>query len=132
MTESRNVVVAAAIVRDGELLLAQRSYPPAVAGLWELPGGKVEDGESPASALAREIAEELRVQIGVGEPVGAPVVLRDNLILVALYAWLLDGEPVASEHSALRWVSAAGLREMTGELVPADAEWVEDLVALLR
>ena len=131
MMKSVKTVVAAAIVRDGRLLLAQRSYPPDVAGLWELPGGKVEDGESMASALAREIAEELGARIGVGDTIGEPVPLRENLTLVALHAWIIDGEPVAAEHSAVRWVTAHELRAMIDELVPADAVWVEDLVALL-
>ncbi|NMO02067.1 NUDIX domain-containing protein [Gordonia sp. TBRC 11910] len=124
-------VVAAAIVREGRLLLAQRSYPEEVAGLWELPGGKVEDGESIASALQREIAEELTVRIEVGEPVGEPVTLGDNVILVALHAWLVDGEPVAAEHSAVMWVTGEQLRAMAVDLVPADAVWLEDLVGLL-
>lgn len=126
-------MVAAAIIRSGTLLLAQRTYPADVAGRWELPGGKVEDGESMAAALVREIGEELGVRIGVGTTVGDPVPLRDNLILVAMHCWLIEGEPVAAEHSALRRVSAAGLREMAaaGELVPADAAWVDDLVELL-
>ncbi|MFW0792043.1 (deoxy)nucleoside triphosphate pyrophosphohydrolase [Gordonia sp. CPCC 205333] len=126
-------VVAAAIVRAGQLLLAQRSYPADVAGLWELPGGKVEEGESVSSALEREIAEELRVQITVGRGIGGPVTLRDNLILVARHAWLLDGEPVAVEHTAVKWVTATDLREMVraNEVVPADAVWVDDLVGLL-
>ncbi|GAB18950.1 putative NTP pyrophosphohydrolase [Gordonia effusa NBRC 100432] len=126
-------VVAAAIVRDQKLLLAQRSYPDDVAGLWELPGGKVEDGEAVSVALEREIAEELSVRIGIGRGVGEPVVLRDNLILVARHAWLVEGEPVAVEHSAVTWVSAGELGAMAraGELVPADAVWLDDLVALL-
>lgn len=126
-------VVAAAVIVDGRLLLAQRSYPAEVAGLWELPGGKVEAGETRAGALARELAEELGVDVVAGQQVGVAVPLRPDLALVALAATLVDGEPRPTEHTAVRWVDENDLRRMAadGELVPADAAWLDDLVALL-
>src|SRR5882672_9870343 len=58
------IVAAAALVRgDGRLLLAQRPEGKPMAGLWEFPGGKVEAGESPQSALARELREELSIEV---------------------------------------------------------------------
>ncbi|MBD0023025.1 NUDIX domain-containing protein [Gordonia pseudamarae] len=129
------IVVAAAIIDDTSrmLLLAQRRYPPEVAGLWELPGGKVEDGESRRSSLEREIAEELGTAIEAGEQVGAAVVLRPGLELVALRARLAGPPPRALDHTALCWVDAGRLRAMAaaGELVPADTAWVPDLLELL-
>lgn len=69
-------VVAAAIVdslqRPSRLLAAQRSYPPELAGLFELPGGKVERGEAPLDALHREIHEELGTALTLGPPVPYP------------------------------------------------------------
>jgi 8-oxo-dGTP diphosphatase len=126
-------VVAGAVVAGGRLLLAQRTYPVDVAGLWELPGGKVEVGETRARALERELAEELGITVCVADQIGEPVPLRADLTLVAMAARLIGGEPHPHEHSAVRWVDAAGLRRMAdaGELVPADAVWLEDLVALL-
>ena len=64
------VIVGAALVRDGKLLAQQRAWPPGHAGQWELPGGRVEAGESDAFALARECSEELDVVIEVGDRVG--------------------------------------------------------------
>ena len=76
MTGHRIVVAGAVLDRD-RLLLAQRRYPPDLAGLWELPGGKVEAGESPADALRRELREELGVTIAVG---AAHMVGEDGLV----------------------------------------------------
>ena len=61
------LVVAAAIVRDGRVLAAQRSYPAELAGQWEFPGGKVEPDEMPRAALVREIGEELGMRVDVHE-----------------------------------------------------------------
>lgn len=126
-------VVAGAVIMAGRLLLAQRSYPSEVAGLWELPGGKVEEGETRAGALERELAEELGVEVLAGQQVGVGVPLRPDLVLVALTAALVGGEPIPTEHTAVRWVDAAALRQMAadGDLVPADAVWVDDLAGLL-
>ena len=63
----RQVVVGAAIVRDGRVLAARRTAPASAAGRWEFPGGKVEPGETEADSLVREIDEELGVRITVVE-----------------------------------------------------------------
>lgn len=130
--------MAGAVVRTSEggrreLLLARRSYPPEVAGLWELPGGKAQAGETLGEALVRELAEELEVSVDAGEQLGEHVVLRPGLTLVALWARLLSGRPRAVEHQALTWVDAGELAAMTdrGELVPADTAWVPELLAVL-
>lgn len=128
MTGAREVV-AAALVRDGRLLLAQRNRPPELAGLWELPGGKVEPGESPAAAVRRELREELGVEVTAGERVGADVPLRGGLVLRAYRAELVSGTPQALDHAALCWVDATQLREIA--LVDNDRGWVPDLVTLL-
>lgn len=123
-------VAAGAIVRDGRLLLAQRTSPPELAGQWELPGGKLEPGETPAEGLARELREELGVQVRVGPRVGVDVPLSHGMVLRAYRATVLDGEPEAREHSALRWVDAQQLR--AADLVANDRAWAADLGALLR
>ncbi len=87
------VVVAGAIIRSGTVLVAQRNRPPELAGRWELPGGKVADGETEQGALVRELAEELGVAVAVGDRLGQDVALGETTVLRAYRVTLLDGEP---------------------------------------
>ncbi|HEY5854847.1 MAG TPA: (deoxy)nucleoside triphosphate pyrophosphohydrolase [Aldersonia sp.] len=123
-------MVAAAIVADGRLLLAQRTRPAEYAGLWELPGGKVEAGETPADALRRELAEELGVDVAASSRIGIDVPLAGDLVLRAYRARIVAGTPVALDHAALCWVDADELADV--DLVPNDRVWLADLVAELR
>ncbi|SIS03117.1 (deoxy)nucleoside triphosphate pyrophosphohydrolase [Williamsia sterculiae] len=127
------VVVAGAVMVDGRLLLAQRDRPAPVAGLWELPGGKVETGETPVQALVRELREELGVEVAPGAPLTARVPLTADLILVALRAELVTGTPRPLDHRALCWVDGDDLRRLAdaGEVVPADTAWLPELCDLL-
>ena len=130
----RTVVAGAITSSDGRLLLAQRSYPVQVAGLWELPGGKVEPGEELAAALRRELREELEIDVEVGALLAETVELARDLTLVALWARIVDGVPRAVEHSRLVWVSVDELEDMaaSNQLVPADTAWVPELCEVLR
>jgi 8-oxo-dGTP diphosphatase len=113
------IVVGAAIVRAGHLLAARRSAPLELAGGWELPGGKVEPGESEADALVRECREELGVTVGPGARVPGEWALRDDLVLRVYLASLLAGEPRPLEdHDELRWLSRAALFSVAW--LPAD------------
>ena len=113
------VVVGAAIVRDGRLLAARRSAPAELAGGWELPGGKVEPGESEPDALVRECREELGVAVVAGERVPGEWPLRDDLVLRVYLARLLDGEPRPLEdHDEVRWLTGADLGSVAW--LPAD------------
>lgn len=113
------LVVGAAIVRDGHVLAARRSYPAADAGRWEFPGGKVTPGESPESALVREVAEELGCAVTVEAWLPGSVRWRSDEVELELrvaLCRLVGGEPMAREHDALRWLS-------TDEL--DDVDWLE-------
>ena len=99
------VVVGGAVCDRGRLLAARRSAPPALAGRWELPGGKVEDGETPEQALARELREELGVEAVVQERIPGEWVLRPGFVLRVWTARLLSGEPrPLQDHDELRWL----------------------------
>lgn len=97
-------MVGAAVVRDGRVLAARRTRPASAAGRWELPGGAVEPGEDEATALARELREELALDdVAVGPRVGPEVALPGGRVL-RIRVCRSAGEPTALEHDALRWV----------------------------
>jgi 8-oxo-dGTP diphosphatase len=122
-------VVAGALIADAKLLVAQRNRPPELAGLWELPGGKVGEGESDADALARELREELGVDVAVGARLGRDVPLRDDLVLRAFLVTLVSGTPHPHDHRALRWVTRDEIDGLAW--VPADTAWLPDLASAL-
>lgn len=127
------IVVAGAIVRGCTVLVAQRVRPPELAGRWELPGGKVAAGETERAALARELAEELGLEVAdlaVGDRVGDDIALNGTTTLRAYRVHLLGGEPRARDHRALCWVTAAELHDV--DWVPADRGWIADLAPTLN
>lgn len=123
------VVVAGALIAESSLLVAQRQRPPELAGLWELPGGKVAPGETEADALVRELTEELGITVVVGDRIGQDVVLGEALVLRAYAVTRTGGTLHPHDHGALRWVAAGELDELPW--VPADRAWLADLRDLL-
>jgi 8-oxo-dGTP diphosphatase len=105
-------VVGAAILRDGQVLAARRTFPAEAAGRWEFPGGKVEDGESPEGALVREVAEELGCAIAVTDWLPGRVAIGDRHVLTVAVARIESGVPTPGEHDALRWLGPDDLDEV--------------------
>lgn len=129
--EAGTVVVAAAIVSAGRVLAAQRSYPPPLAGLWELPGGKVAPGEEEVAALRRECREELGVTIEVGGRVGADLPTAGGAATLRVYgATVTAGTPTSLEHLGLRWLGPDELDNV--EWLPTDRPLLAELATLLR
>src|ERR1700742_1538060 len=130
------VLVAAVAVLDpdGRGLIAQRPPGKAMAGLWEFPGGKIEDGESPEDALVRELGEELG--IAVKPPCLAPFTFASHTyesfhLLMPLYVcrrW--DGTPQAREHAALKWIRPRDLMVARDKYPMPDADY--PLLPMLR
>lgn len=118
-------VVGAVIIQDGRIFAAKRGKGKSMAGFWEFPGGKIEPGESPQAALARELKEELRIEAEVGEFV---VTTRhdtgDVVVELSTYVCeLVSGTPILTEHEEVRWVAANKLSYLTW--APADIPTVE-------
>ncbi|GII77726.1 DNA mismatch repair protein MutT [Sphaerisporangium rufum] len=121
--------MAAAIVRDGRLLAAQRAGPPAMAGGWEFPGGKVDPGETDEEALVRECQEELGVEVALGRRIGGDWPLGPGYVIRVWLAGLSSGEPYPHEHLALRWLSREELFDIAW--LPADRPIVHAVKALI-
>lgn len=119
------VVSAAVIVRDGKIMICQRR-PEAHNGLkWEFPGGKLEPGEGPEAALARELREELEIDVRVGR-IRDAVYYRypDRDVLVLFYECeILRGEPVTADCNAIAWAMPEALRQY--DFAGADRAFVE-------
>jgi mutator protein MutT len=122
------IVTAAVVERDGALLLTQRLDGTHLAGTWEFPGGKCEDGESLPSCLRRELLEELGVEAEVGDEV---FTLRhaypEKTVQLHFFACRLLGEPRPLMGQQMRWVPRADLPAL--EVPDADRQLIERLAA---
>jgi 8-oxo-dGTP diphosphatase len=123
------VVVAAVAIEDGRVLLTQRKSGTHLAGAWEFPGGKVEEGEDPRDALRRELREEIGIETNVGEIVDVTFhryADADKAVLLLFFETTRAAgspEPRAIDVAAVRWATAAELDDR--DFPPAD-------VAVLR
>ena len=118
----KTIHVAAAVIRDGDRIFAtQRGYGPYKDG-WEFPGGKIEAGETPEQALAREIREELDTEIAVGSRLIQ--VEYDypefHLSMGCYWCTVLSGRLTLKEHEAAKWLRPEELD--TVRWLPADRE----------
>ena len=124
-------VVAAVIFNANRIFATQRGYGEFKGG-WEFPGGKVEPGETPQKALAREIMEELAVEIEVGKQIGTieydyP---KFHLSMDCFLCRIRAGQPVLKEHEAARWLVKEDLESV--DWLPADRTILEDVKAVLE
>lgn len=124
-------VVGAAIVVDGRLLAARRTEPAALAGGWEVPGGKVDPGELPHEALAREIREELGCEIEIERQLEGRSRLTPVLQLQVYLCRLVHGEPDPAplDHDRLRWLGPEEIDEV--RWLPADEPFLPQLREVL-
>ena len=126
-------VVAAVVENDGLYLITQRRESAVLANLWEFPGGKVEQGETPEAALIRELEEELGVSTKTAclAPLSFASYSYESFhLLMPLYVcrkW--QGTPQPREHAALKWVRPQALRDYP--MPPADEPLIAPLCDLL-
>ena len=128
------LVAACALVdADGRVLIAQRPEGKSMAGLWEFPGGKVEAGETPETALIRELSEELGI---VTKPTClAPLTFASHtyetfhLLMPLFVCRRFEGTPIGREGQSLKWVRPRELRSWP--MPPADEPLIPALIDLL-
>ncbi|MHB8640954.1 MAG: (deoxy)nucleoside triphosphate pyrophosphohydrolase [Candidatus Acidiferrales bacterium] len=125
------LVVAAVIVRDGRVLACQRSRSGQFPLKWEFPGGKVQDGESPQAALARELQEELRVSATVGAEIHRTrhsyAEMREPVELIFFEATIASGEIDNRVFERIEWIEPRKLPGM--DFLDADRELVLKLAS---
>ena len=140
MTDRRRTLVVAGLIvgDDGRILITQRRPEQALGGKWEFPGGKVEPGEAPVAALARELVEEIGVTVAVGRiwDVLFHAYPEFDLVMLVYVCRIITslpgadirssgGAPRAVEVADLAWVSPGDLGEW--DILPADRPLVERL-----
>ena len=127
---ARKLVVAGLILgADGRVLISQRRADQSLPLQWEFPGGKVEPGEAPAAALARELMEELAITVEVGRiwDVLFHAYPAFDLVMLVYACRIVGGEPRAVEVADLAWVAPG---ELPGrDILPADRPLVDRLVS---
>lgn len=112
-------VAAAVIVEDGRLFLARRPIGDSLAGMWELPGGKIEPGETPQGCIERELVEELQMRSTAGDAIASVIYQYDHGIieLIAVPA-VRDSGFELRFHDACTWAAAEELDRLA--IAPAD------------
>ena len=131
MTAPRTIrVVAAVIEHGGRYLITQRRATAVLPLLWEFPGGRVEDGESDATALRREVQHRLGVDIQSGKLISFVSHPYEHYV-VELYLYegkLVEGQPVAMNVSDFRWVASEDFESYS--FTPADEASMTKLLGL--
>ncbi len=129
-----NVSAVALVDGNNRVLVAQRPQGKHMAGLWEFPGGKIEEAETPEQCLVRELKEELNIKVTQKDlqPINFVAHKYDDFQLIMLLygctRWY--GQPRAVEHSDLKWTDAAGLTRLN--MPPADAPLLQPLTRFMR
>lgn len=115
-SRTQEAIVAAAVIRKGEkILICRRPEGNKLAGYWEFPGGKVEDGENPGEALVRELKEEIGIRASIGSEILTVSHLYDygKVKLHFFNAEISCGTPSPLHHAEIRWVNISSLPAYT-------------------
>ncbi|WP_078410118.1 (deoxy)nucleoside triphosphate pyrophosphohydrolase [Priestia abyssalis] len=129
MKKTVKVVGAVSINKQSEILCALRSPNMSQPNVWEFPGGKIEEGESPEESLVREIKEELGCTVKVYELIEDVVHEYPNITvhLLTYRTKIVNGTPTAKEHAEIKWMALEELSSL--QWAPADIPTVKALLS---
>ncbi len=126
-------VAAALIERNGRTLICRRRPDQSHGGKWEFPGGKVENGESPAEAVRRELREELDIEAEIGPRIARYEYAypgKQPILLVFFQVKEFAGEPDGSGFAEIRWERARDFPQF--DFLEGDVAFVRELAATAR
>jgi 8-oxo-dGTP diphosphatase len=120
-------VTAAIIIKDGFYFIAKRKKSDKLANKWEFPGGKIENGETAEECLKREIEEELKINVKIGDFFGESIYHypQDAIQLLAYWVYWESGSIELMAHDEFKWVSLSELDFY--DFAPADIPLVKKL-----
>lgn len=121
------LVTAAIMIKDNKILIAQRSKKDKLSSMWEFPGGKIEEGETPQECLKREIKEELNVNVSIGEFFGESIYHYEggSIKLLGYYVFYENGDLKLNVHDQVKWVTTEEIKNYN--FAPADVPFVDKL-----
>lgn len=124
------LVTAAIMIKDNKILIAQRSKKDKLSSMWEFPGGKIEEGETPQECLKREIKEELNINVSIGEFFGESIYHYEggSIKLLGYYAFYESGDLKLNVHDQVKWVTPEEIKNY--DFAPADVPFVDQLKVL--
>ena len=114
-------VVAAILQKEDKILIARKKQGKPLAGYFEFPGGKIEEGETPEESLIRELMEEMNIKIAVKEYIGESIYDYGNDKVISLLGYtaeIIDGEIKLSDHDKYEWVTLEQINNY--KIAPAD------------
>ena len=121
-------VVAAILQKEDKILIARKKQGKPLAGYFEFPGGKIEEGETPEESLIRELMEEMNIKIAVKEYIGESVYDYGNNKVISLLGYtaeIIDGEIKLSDHDRYEWVTLEQINNY--KIAPADIPLIDKL-----
>ena len=121
-------VVAAILQKEDKILIARKKQGKPLAGYFEFPGGKIEEGETPEESLIRELMEEMNIKIAVKEYIGEIIYDYGNDKVISLLGYtaeIIDGEIKLSDHDRYEWVTLEQINNY--KIAPADIPLIDKL-----
>lgn len=121
-------VVAAILEKEDKILIAKKREGKPLAGLWEFPGGKIEEGETPEESLIRELMEEMNIKVRVDEYVGESIYDYGHGKVISLKGFtaeIVEGDIKLTDHDEYKWVT---LEEICNyRIAPADISLISKI-----